>query len=188
MKTTVINIYGAPGAGKSTLAAELYAVMSKKGESVELVREVAKEYAWTGKIPTVFEQIYITNAQMLKETALYGKVKYVITDSPLFLGDIYCRYYHGSNVLFKLNEKVYDLAAQKQLVEYPISLYLTVNEKLYKTEGRYSNIEEAKELDKRIYDNVEKMFPRSHKVLENPETRLEQALEVINNRALNINQ
>ena len=39
MKTTVINLIGAPGTGKSTLASELFALMKWQGYDVEIVSE-----------------------------------------------------------------------------------------------------------------------------------------------------
>lgn len=46
MKTTVINLIGSPGTGKSTIAAELFARMKWLGFDVELVSEYAKELVW----------------------------------------------------------------------------------------------------------------------------------------------
>lgn len=180
MKTTVINIYGAPGSGKSTLAADLYTAMKKDGKSVELVREEIKIWAWTNHKPTVFEQIYITNKQMLMETSLYGKVEYLITDSPLELGDFYCRHYHKCNALSKLTEKIYIEAALLDLINYPISLYLPISPEIYSNEGRFSNVYEAQELDKKLRDNIGKFYPTTLTVLNDYKTRLEKALEVIN--------
>ena len=147
MKTTVINIYGAPGAGKSTLAAEIYAELNKRGESVELVREVAKEYAWTGRLPNTFEQIYITTEQMLKETALYGKVKYVVTDSPIELGDFYNQYYHNNKALS--NDWLLEIGKEgMSTIGSYIAFYLPLNQILFKDTGRFSNLEESLDIEK----------------------------------------
>lgn len=152
MKTTVINIYGAPGSGKSTLAAELYTWMKQQGYSVELVRECIKRWAWSGHRPTVFEQTYITNEQMLEESSLYGKVEYLITDSPIVLGDFYCKYYHDSDGLYELDDHIYKEAYKRGLITDCINLYVPIKEEIYKTEGRYSSLEEAKKLDVRMFD------------------------------------
>lgn len=150
MKTTVINIYGAPGSGKSTLAAELYAYMKKEGYSVELTREAIKTWAWAGHRPNVFEQIYITNQQMLLEADLYSKVKYLITDSPIELGAFYCNYYHGSSALDKLTTNVQVEAKTRGLVDQSMHIYVPINDTIYKQEGRYSSLEEATLLDEKL--------------------------------------
>ena len=43
METIVINLIGAPGTGKSTVASELFSKMKWSGYDVELVSEYAKE-------------------------------------------------------------------------------------------------------------------------------------------------
>ena len=45
----IINFYGAPGTGKSTLACELFVYMKKHGYNVELASEYAKECVYEKK-------------------------------------------------------------------------------------------------------------------------------------------
>ena len=45
----IINIFGGPGVGKSTVAADLFVIMKKEGYSVELVTEYAKELTYEKK-------------------------------------------------------------------------------------------------------------------------------------------
>ncbi len=135
-KTTVVNIYGPPGSGKSVLAAELYVALSKQGKSVELVRECFKRYAWAGYTPTVYEQLHMISCQMKEETALYGKVDYIITDSPIVLGEFYADYYH--------QHKTYDsLQSQVQINVNKLHYFLDIDRDLYNQNGRYSNLEES---------------------------------------------
>jgi len=57
--TKYINIFGGPGAGKSTTAALLFAEMKSGGFKVELVTEVAKDFVWEDRSTTLSIQPYI---------------------------------------------------------------------------------------------------------------------------------
>lgn len=85
--TRIINLLGGPGAGKSTLAAQVFAQMKTKGEDVELVTEFAKDLVWNQA--RMDNQVAILGEQDNRLYRLVGKVKYVITDSPIILGGLY---------------------------------------------------------------------------------------------------
>lgn len=91
--TTIINLFAGSGAGKSTTAAGIFYLMKLKGLNVELVREYVKDWAYLGKIPTENDQSYLFGEQSQRESILYGKVDYIITDSPLMLSGVYEAYY-----------------------------------------------------------------------------------------------
>src|SRR4051812_8750331 len=94
-KTFVVNLFGGPGVGKSTLAAEIFVTLKKRGIEVELIQEYVKAWAWDGKPVGTFDQLYILAKQLKLETRLYGKVDVVVTDSPLLFSPIYERFYGG---------------------------------------------------------------------------------------------
>lgn len=84
----VINIWGAPGAGKSTIAAGLFHLMKISGYNVEYVQEYAKSmYYGRGRQETQFK---IAACQNEKMEELRGEIDWVITDSPLLLSLVYC--------------------------------------------------------------------------------------------------
>ena len=45
-KTLVVNLFGAPGSGKSTAAAYIFALLKMAGINAELVTEFAKDKVW----------------------------------------------------------------------------------------------------------------------------------------------
>lgn len=85
----VINIFGGPGAGKSTTAAGLFFEMKKRQIEVELVTEYAKDMTWEKRHNVLSDQLYILAKQNRRVQRLAGQVEWVITDSPLLLGLVY---------------------------------------------------------------------------------------------------
>lgn len=85
----VINLFGGPGAGKSTTAAAVFYEMKKRQIQVELVTEYAKDMTWEKRHNILGDQLYILAKQNRRIQRLVGQVDYVITDSPLPLGLLY---------------------------------------------------------------------------------------------------
>lgn len=85
----IVNLYGAPGAGKSTGAAYIFAKLKSAGINAELVTEFAKDKVWEEN-PSVFRnQVYILGKQSFRISRLEGKVDVVVTDSPILLSSYY---------------------------------------------------------------------------------------------------
>ena len=95
--TKVINLYGGSGVGKSTVAALLFARMKMRGEHVELVREYVKLWAWGGRKVRQEDQIYLLGKQSAYESMLYGKVDFIVTDSPVLLAGVYAEWHNGAD-------------------------------------------------------------------------------------------
>lgn len=85
----VINLWGAPGSGKSTTAAGLFAYMKLRQKKVELVTEFAKDLTYEKNFITLSNQFAVTGQQDHRLRRLESHVDYVITDSPLPLGVFY---------------------------------------------------------------------------------------------------
>lgn len=85
----VINLFGAPCAGKSVLATDLYSLMKKQYMSVELVTEYAKDLHYEGHTSESLDPITVFAEQYRRVNRLEGKVEYIITDSPLLLSAYY---------------------------------------------------------------------------------------------------
>lgn len=88
-QTMVINFFGAPGAGKSTAAAELFALMKREYISCELVTEFAKDLIYSGAEHRLKDQDFVFAEQHHRISRLFGKVDFIVSDSPLYLQAYY---------------------------------------------------------------------------------------------------
>lgn len=123
--------------------------------SVEYTYEFPKEVAWEGNVSQLSDQFFITANQHRNISRLYGKVEYIIVDSPIVLGCFYeQRYGEGypasfysmtgfSNFLWNLF-KQYD----------NINILLTRNNETYDTNGRLQDLQEAIEIDNDIRETL----------------------------------
>lgn len=101
----VINLFGGPGAGKSTTASGLFFKMKCENLSkVELVTEFAKDMVYAERFKELeSNQLYITSKQYSRLEKLRNKVDYIITDAPIIVGIIYApkNYFSFFNPLVK---------------------------------------------------------------------------------------
>lgn len=86
----LINLYGGPGAGKSTMMAQVYAALKHAGVSVEMAPEFAKELTWQNRQDALHCQPYVFGEQLWRiENLCRGGVEVIVTDSPLLLSCVY---------------------------------------------------------------------------------------------------
>lgn len=144
-KMIVINLWGAPGSGKSTAAAGLFHEMKIAGMNVELVTEFAKDMVWEEQHLVFRDQLYMLANQNRKLERLRGKVDYVITDSPIPLGLAYI----DSDQQYT---KSLSLLIMDVFNSYNnINIHLTRNH-TYQQTGRLHTEQESDSLDDRIVD------------------------------------
>lgn len=134
-ETLVINLYGGPGTGKSTTAALLFAALKQRGVNCELATEYAKDVVWEGRDYLLSDQIYLFAKQNRKLARLYGKVKVIVTDSPL----LFCYFYSKNEHLLALIQQEMGRAQQVHIMLRRIKPYMAA--------GRYQNEEEARQID-----------------------------------------
>lgn len=148
MKTTCINLFGGPGTGKSTLAARLFSELKDQKKNVELVREYVKTWAWEGRKVDAASQIYLLGKQASYENKLYGKVDFIVTDSPVLLAGIYALRHPEEKCKYVSDAALGYIRAHSDEVEY-VNIFLQ-REKEYDPRGRFESEEQAKEMDEFI--------------------------------------
>ena len=144
----IINLYGGPGAGKSTLAAELFAMAKKDDINAELVREYIKNWAWEGREVQPGDQVYIAAKQAKLERVCFGKVDLIITDSPMLLTHYYENKYDDT---FPVCEFI--IKKHEELIEnfgYKCEHIFLKRTKKYNPLGRWQTESEAKQIDQEL--------------------------------------
>lgn len=138
----IINLFGGAGSGKSTIAAELFATMKKRGMSVDLVTEVAKDIVHEGRMDNMmYCQDKISADQNFRQYRVNGQYEYIITDSPVLLGIFYTpdNYYPSFQRLVIEKFQSYN----------NINVYLDRTAK-YDPRGRYQDEDGANKLSETI--------------------------------------
>jgi AAA domain len=145
--TTLINLYGGPGTGKSTTAAKLFAYLKDQDMNCELVTEYVKQWAWENRVPVNYDQFYLFGKQARREYTLFNKVDYIITDSPVELSGYYAHLYGTpeQDELFKQMINVYRQMCNSHNVDVK-NIFLKTT-KPYNPKGRFQTELEAKAVD-----------------------------------------
>lgn len=98
--TTVVNLFGSAGSGKSTTALGLCYFLKLKGYKVEYVSEYAKDLVNEGSIHKLKHQLYVFSKQLKRMEVLVDKeLDFIVTDSPILLSYFYGEKYGTSGPL-----------------------------------------------------------------------------------------
>ena len=105
--TVVVNMFGGPGAGKTTAALEVAEKLKKAGYVVEYAPEYAKELVWDMNDPKGTDETrqrarHMLSGSFQSQTKMYaeqlrriqrciGQCDFVVTDSPAILGVAYLK-------------------------------------------------------------------------------------------------
>jgi len=145
----VINLFGGPGAGKSTTAAGLFFLMKNDGIKVELVTEYAKDIVWAGRQKELDDQLYILAKQHHRIHNLMGKVDYIVTDSPILLSSVYGGFMPAS----------FHMLVRDLFLNYNNRSVVIERVKPYAHFGRNQTEIEAKQLDKQVNNMLANIMP-----------------------------
>ena len=143
-KPLVVNFFGAPGAGKSTLAAAVFAKLKMQGVSCELVDEYVKGAVWENRIKIIQNQLYLLGKQYQKLARIGNDVDIIITDSPIVMG-IYYNRLNAPN--FDFDEKVFAPIVLECYKSFQNLNFFVKRHHKYETKGRYQTEEEAKKME-----------------------------------------
>lgn len=139
--TLIVNLFGGPGCGKSTLMAGIFHQLKLKGYDCEMVTEFAKDLVWEKRNETFKDELYIFAKQNHRLFRVNGKVDIIVTDRPLIL----------TNVYNQDDEELCSLCL-KTFNQYNNLNFLLKRQTVYQENGRNQSEEEAMEIDKITQD------------------------------------
>ena len=146
--TLIVNIYGGPGAGKSTTALQLVAELKKRGFHSEYISEVAKEYVYAKNFDvlngSLKNQKQIFSEQQHRQDLMIGNVDVAITDAPLLLNTIYT---NSDEITLEYSSHIMDEYNKYNNYNIYINRDLSVK---FENEGRIHNLSESIEKDGEI--------------------------------------
>lgn len=144
----LVNLYGAPGAGKSSGAAHIFSELKMRGINAELVTEFAKDKVYEQSKKVFENQAYIFGKQYFRITRCKDDVDVIITDSPLSLSMIY----NNDPVLGEsFNQMVRDVRNS-----FDDMNYFVFRVKKYNPKGRFQTEKQSDKLAKEIMDFMSK--------------------------------
>ena len=129
-KTVIVNLYGAPGAGKSTGSAYIFGQLKMNNISVELVREFVKDKIYEKSEGVFNDQVYILGKQHFRQTNVKGNVDVIITDCPLII-----QAYYTDKYKFPYADELRQLVLKLYSLENNIN-YFVNRDKPYNPDGR----------------------------------------------------
>lgn len=143
----VVNLFGGPCCGKSTIAAATFSLLKLHGMETELITEFAKDLVWEERFRTFKNQHYLFGKQHHRLWRIGDKVDVMVTDSPIFLSLVY-------------RKELYSDAFKKVVLE-EFNAYNNMNfflnrTKAYNEVGRNQNKKEARQIDKEIMKDLDK--------------------------------
>ena len=170
----LVNLYGAPGTGKSTGAAYIYSKLKLDEVNCELATEFAKDMVWDENKKAIYNQAYVFGNQYYRISRLENEVDVVITDSPILLSIIY-------NKDKRLGKEFTDLVKSVSLSYENRLDILFKRVKQYKTIGRLHNEEQSDKLYDEIKDLLDTVNPE-YEIVEATQDGYEEVIRMIKDK------
>jgi hypothetical protein len=148
--TIIVNLVAGAGAGKSTNAAGLFYKLKMDNIDCELISEFAKQSTWEKNYTALSDQFYTSACQNYKQTTLLGKVDVIITDSPIILGLFY---YTETDIVIRNSFETFLVNTFKR--QRNVNFFID-RKKLYNPNGRNQTEDQAKEIDQKTINFLDK--------------------------------
>lgn len=177
--TKIINLFCGPGGGKSSIAAGLLYELKKKHISCDAPYEFPKVLAWDDNQSAIKDQLYVLANQHRGIVQSFGKVDYIIMDSPILLSLIYKNYYNRLEYPSVLYTELFDEMVLGIHNKYEnLNILLKRGEGVHNEKERYQDLKKSIQLDYIIQQTLDTHHISYTEISVN-ETTLEKILELI---------
>lgn len=153
----VVNLFGGPGSGKSTVGARLFSELKRRGVEAACPEEHAKLAIWSGRPWLLDHQVIMVGKVWETLTNLRDKVGVIIVDSPILLGSVYA----GDREPRPFHDLVLDLHRRTPRVNLMVA---RPADEAYDPSNRREDAQEALALDGRIRGLLEAAGESPHEV------------------------
>lgn len=179
----IINLYSGPGGGKTTIAAGLMYEMKKLGITVDSPYEYAKGLAWDNNMVALNDQLFVLANQHHSIVKSFGKVDYIITDSPILLSLVYKNKYTNGIYPTYLYDEYFDEMVLNMHRSYDsTNIFLENRRTTFNQTERVQNKSESEKIDSEILNilNEHDVEYKKLKVDENTVKNIMKILELTN--------
>lgn len=155
-ETIFINVLGAPGTGKTTISAMIFAEMRRRGMDVAAVAEFAKQAIWEGRNKVLDNEILLFTVMHHGVHVVNGETEYAVVDGSMLQTTMY-------NEVDGKVEHLSELAESQFNTFNNINLFIK-NDGEFETKDRVHDEDTARELQRILmeqfnrYSSFEKVF------------------------------
>ena len=144
----LINLFGGPGIGKSGISAGITYNLKRQHISCNNPYEFPKRLAWDNNVPAIKDQLYVFANQHRGIAESYGKVDYIVIDSPILFSTIYHTYYTSGYPAEFYGQAFHDLVLDLHSKYDNINILLERSEGVHNEGERFQDFEESLIIDK----------------------------------------
>ncbi|USN15514.1 P-loop containing nucleoside triphosphate hydrolase [Brevundimonas phage vB_BpoS-Kikimora] len=146
--TRVLNFWGGPCSGKSTVKAGTFFHLKINGARAAQIEEYATECSFDRDFDSLSNQRKVLEEQERRQRRMLGQVDWIVTDSPLLLSCIYSSGPYRTDAFHREVFERFDLYDN-------VNIWLERPDGAYQTYGRHHNEAEAREIDLQLLELLE---------------------------------
>ena len=166
----LINLFGGPGIGKSSIAAGITYKLKKNHVSCNNPYEFPKTLAWDKNYPAIQDQLYVFANQHRGIAQSYGKVDYIIIDSPIMFSTIYHSYYTKGYPAEFYGDSFHQMVVDLHKKYDNINILLERGDTVHNKKERFQDYEQAVAIDKLCKQVLEENNIPYHTIKVGPKT------------------